>query len=68
MEARELREMNGEELGRKLTELREEVFRLRLKRYTGQSESSMRLRQGRREIARVLTVLKEKELAARQRK
>jgi large subunit ribosomal protein L29 len=64
MEARELREMNGGELGRKLAELRDEVFRLRLKRYTGQTESPMKLRQARRELARVLTVLREKGLAS----
>jgi large subunit ribosomal protein L29 len=64
MEARELREMSGDELGRKLTELREEVFRLRLKRTTGQSESPMKLRQTRRELARVLTILREKGLGS----
>jgi large subunit ribosomal protein L29 len=63
MEARELREMGGEELGRKLAELREEVFRLRLKRTTGQSENPMKLRETRRELARVMTVLREKGLA-----
>lgn len=60
MGASDLREMSGEELGRKLADLREEVFRLRLKRTTGQSENPAKIRQTRRELARVLTLLREK--------
>lgn len=62
MEAKELREMNSEELDRKRAELREEIFHLRLKRATGRLEDPMKLRENRRELARVETVLRERAL------
>jgi large subunit ribosomal protein L29 len=64
MEPRELREMEDGELARTLAELKEEVFRLRIKRTTANSENPMKLRQARRDLARVLTVLRERELAS----
>jgi large subunit ribosomal protein L29 len=42
-------------------ELREELLRLRLRRGTGQSDSPMKIRHARKDLARVLTVLKQKE-------
>ncbi|MCL6466210.1 MAG: 50S ribosomal protein L29 [candidate division WOR-3 bacterium] len=61
MKASELRELSKEELHRKVAELRDELFRLKLRRTTEQLPNPVRLRVLRREIARCLTVLKEKE-------
>jgi large subunit ribosomal protein L29 len=65
MEAKELRELSDEEIRKKREELREEIFRLRLKRATSQLDSPMKLRQARRDLARVETVLREREKAGR---
>lgn len=62
MEAKELREMNSADLARKLTELREEIGHLKLKRATSRLENPMKLRQTKRDLARVETILKEKAL------
>lgn len=62
MEPKELREMKDEELARKLRELEEEIFHLRLKGSTSQLDNPMKLRQARRDRARALTVLREREL------
>jgi len=59
---KELRDLSIEELGLQHQELRKEIFeRLNAKRMSGKSEEPHRIRQARREIARVLTVLKEKQ-------
>lgn len=60
MGAKELREMNADDLARKLTELREAIGHLRLKRATSRLENPMKLRQTKRDLARVETILKEK--------
>jgi large subunit ribosomal protein L29 len=62
MGAKELREMSADDLARKLTELREEIGHLRLKRATSRLENPMKLRQTKRDLARVETILKEKAL------
>ena len=59
MKATELREMTVEELRAKENDLAEQLFALRLQRVTGQLENAAKLRQARRDMARVLTVLKE---------
>jgi large subunit ribosomal protein L29 len=64
MEAKELREMSGEELVQKLAELKEEIFHLKLRRATGRLENPMALRQNKRELARVKTVLRQREFQA----
>ena len=58
-----IREMGLEDLRHKEKELREQLFRLRVQRALGQIESSMKLRQTRRTIARVLSILKEKQVS-----
>ncbi len=63
MKARELRELSTEELEQKVAELRQELFNLKMQHSTGQLENPMRLKQLRRDIARILTVLRERELA-----
>ena len=60
--AGELRELTNEELTDKLRESKEELFNLRFQMATGQLDNNRRLRTVRREIARVYTVLNEREL------
>ena len=58
----ELRELNDEELIEKLREHKEELFNLRFQMATGQLNNNRRLRLVRQEIARIYTVLREREL------
>ncbi|MFN3541858.1 MAG: 50S ribosomal protein L29 [Rhodococcus sp. (in: high G+C Gram-positive bacteria)] len=60
--AAELRELAGEELVTKLRESKEELFNLRFQMATGQLDNNRRLRVVRHEIARIYTVLREREL------
>jgi large subunit ribosomal protein L29 len=60
MKASELREKSVEALGKELLTLREEQFKLRMQRATGQLGQTHLLQQGQRDIARVKTVLTEK--------
>jgi len=61
MKAAELREGTKEELGRKEQELRRELFNLRFQQATGEIENPMRIRAIKKDIARVLTVAREKK-------
>jgi large subunit ribosomal protein L29 len=61
MKASELRDMSVEELRGKESELRKELFNLRFQQATGEIENPLRIRTVRRDIARVLTVVNEKE-------
>ena len=56
-----IREMREEELRHKEKELQEQLFRLRVQKSIGQLDNAMRLRQTRRDIARVKTVLRQKQ-------
>jgi large subunit ribosomal protein L29 len=58
----ELRELTDEDLHAKLRESKEELFNLRFQMATGQLTNNRRLRIVRQEIARVYTVLREREL------
>jgi large subunit ribosomal protein L29 len=60
--AETLRALSTEELGIKLRESKEELFNLRFQAATGQLESHGRLTAVRKEIARIYTVLREREL------
>jgi large subunit ribosomal protein L29 len=60
--ANELRSSTEEELGSKLAEAKEELFNLRFQGATGQLENHGRLRAVRKEIARIYTVMREREL------
>ncbi len=60
MKTRDLRELTVEDLERKLSETRQELFNLRFQSATGALENPARIRLAKREIARVLTVLNEK--------
>jgi large subunit ribosomal protein L29 len=60
--AAELRASVDKELAEKLSQAKEELFNLRFQSATGQLESHGRLRLVRREIARIYTILREREL------
>ncbi|RCW46767.1 large subunit ribosomal protein L29 [Halopolyspora algeriensis] len=60
--ASELRELNNEELVSRLRESKEELFNLRFQMATGQLENNRRLRVVRRDIARIYTIMREREL------
>lgn len=62
MKASEIREMTHEELNKELRELKSELFKLRFQLATNQLENPMRLREVRKSIARVKTIMREKEL------
>ncbi len=63
MKAKELREKTSPELEEKLHSLREELFNLRYQGKTGRLEKPSRIRSIKRDIARILTIIKEKENA-----
>ncbi|MDR1768108.1 MAG: 50S ribosomal protein L29 [Propionibacteriaceae bacterium] len=60
--AHELRDLSRDELNAKVLELKEELFGLRFAAATGQLDSHGRLREARKDIARVYTVLQERNL------
>jgi large subunit ribosomal protein L29 len=60
--AAELRALDAETLEEKLKEAKEELFNLRFQNATGQLDNTARLKTVRREIARIYTVLREREL------
>ncbi|ALG85671.1 MULTISPECIES: 50S ribosomal protein L29 [Gordonia] len=60
--ASELRELSDADLVARLKESKEELFNLRFQMATGQLDNNRRLRTVRREIARVYTVMREREL------
>lgn len=60
--AKELRELSDEELKQRLSDLKDELFRLRFQLATGQLENPMRIREVRRDYARTKTILREREI------
>ena len=65
MKAEKVRELSPADLKGKQKELQEQLFRLRLQKSIGQLDDGLKIRQTRREIARVLTILREKAAGAR---
>lgn len=59
MKADKLREMNADELRGKERELQEQLFRLRFQKSLGQLDNALKIRETRRDIARVKTVIKQ---------
>jgi len=59
-----IREMSADDLKSKEHELQEQLFRLRLQKAVGQLDDAIKIRTTRREIARVKTILKEKQVSA----
>jgi large subunit ribosomal protein L29 len=64
MKASELRDLNSSELSKKVTELGKEVFGLRFSNATGELDNTAGLASAKRDLARALTVVRERELAA----
>lgn len=62
MEAKDLRDMSVDDLAGKRVSLREEIGHLKLKRATSRLENPMKLRETKRDLARVETILREKAL------
>jgi large subunit ribosomal protein L29 len=60
----ELRELTDDDLGHRLAERRKELFNLRFQSVTGALENSTRLKLMKREIARILTIVHEREAEA----
>ena len=60
MKIRELRELSEEELSSKEDELRDQLFKLRFQHSLGQLDNAVKLRNIKKDIARVKTILKEK--------
>ena len=63
MKPAKVREMGTEELRTRERELQEQLFRLRVQKSIGQLDNAVKLREIRRDIARVKTVLKEKQVS-----
>jgi large subunit ribosomal protein L29 len=60
----ELREMDDEELLTKLAEAKQELFNLRFQHVTGQLDNYSRLGQMKKDVARINTILRDREIAA----
>ena len=56
-----IREMTADEINTRVAELREELFNLRFRNSMKQLDNPLKIREGRREMARLLTALHEKE-------
>lgn len=65
MKARELRDLTVEELGQKEHDLRKELFNLRFQQATGEIENPKRIKIVKKDIARVLTVMVDKQAQAK---
>jgi large subunit ribosomal protein L29 len=65
MKSADVRAMSGDEIGDELKRLRKEQFNLRFQRATGQLENTARVRQVRRDIARLETIAAEKRAQAK---
>ena len=63
MTTNELRDKSNDELGTRERELREQLFKLRFQRATGRMENPMKIREVKREIARIQTLLNERSRA-----
>ena len=64
MKAREMRDMDSAELAKQTDQLRRELFGLRFANATGELDDTARLGRVKRDLARALTVARERELAA----
>lgn len=62
MKVKEIRELSTEEINKKIVSAKEELFNLRLQQATGALEKPSRIKDLRHEVARMKTVLREREL------
>jgi large subunit ribosomal protein L29 len=65
VKAKAMRDMSPDEIRTRLQELREELFNLRFRNAMKQLDNPLKIREGRREMARLLTVQREKEQVAK---
>ena len=65
MQGKEVRELNNEQLAEKLVELKKDLFNLRLQLATNQLDNPVKIRETKKAIARIQTVLRERELNAK---
>ena len=63
MELKKIREMAEAELNAELSKMKKDLFNLRFQHVTGQLENPIKMRETKRDIARVKTIIREKELA-----
>ncbi|HOM03669.1 MAG TPA: 50S ribosomal protein L29 [Acetivibrio sp.] len=66
MKAKDIRKKSQEELEKELVELKSELFKLRFQHATNQLENPMKLKDVKKSIARIKTILKERELKGMQ--
>ena len=64
MKIEAIREMSTDELGNELDKLKNELFNLRFQPVTGQLENPIKMREVKKDIARIKTVIRENELKA----
>ena len=62
MKANDIRKLSTEELNKKIAESKEELFNLRMKQATGSLENPSRIRELRKTVARIKTILREREI------
>ena len=63
MELKKIREMSEAELNSELVRMKKDLFNLRFQHVTGQLENPIKMRETKRDIARVKPIIREKELA-----
>lgn len=62
MKANEIRELSTDEINKKMSEIKEEIFNLRMAIATGNAEKPSRINELRKSVARMKTILTEREL------
>lgn len=62
MKAKDIKNLSAEELNKKVTELKNELFNLRFRLATGQLDNPSSIKMVKRDIARVKTIIREREL------
>jgi large subunit ribosomal protein L29 len=65
VKANKIRELTDEELNKKVSDYKEELFNLRFQMATGQLDNPMRIKDVRKNIARCKTILRQRELASK---
>ena len=62
MKTNDIRKLSTEEINKKIAETKEELFNLRMKQATGSLENPSRIRELRKTVARLKTILREREI------
>lgn len=61
MKPSEIRELTGEELASKKSELEDQLFKLKFQHALGQLENAMKIKSIKKDLARIMTILREKD-------